>query len=171
MDILKRFKVCPVCGADFLPTSEKSMTCKACGFEYFVNACAAYVALIYDSEGQLLVVRRNREPARGTLDLPGGFADMGETAEMGVAREVMEETGLCVTHTEYLFSQPNRYLYSGIEIPTLDLFFSCTVADTSIAHAADDAAEIYWLKPEEIDPNLFGLDSIRKGIIRIINRK
>ncbi len=95
---------------------------------------------------------------------------MNETAEMGVAREVMEETGLSVTHTEYLFSLPNRYQYSGIEIPTLDLFFRCTVTDTSKAHAADDASEILWLKAEEINPADFGLDSIRKGITRIVNK-
>lgn len=95
---------------------------------------------------------------------------MGETAETGVAREVKEETGLTVTHTQYLFSQPNRYLYSGIEIPTLDLFFSCTVTDTATARAADDAAEILWLKADEIDPNDFGLDSIRQGITRIVNK-
>ena len=170
MDILNRFKICPVCGGSLQPTSVKSMKCKECGFEYFINASAAYVALIYDSQGRLLVVRRSREPARGALDLPGGFADMGETAEEGVAREVMEETGLGVTHTEYLFSLPNRYQYSGIEIPTLDLFFRCTVTDTSKAHAADDAAEILWLKTEEITPADFGLDSIQKGITRIVNK-
>ena len=171
MDILKRFKTCPVCGGDFKPASEKSLKCQACNFEFFVNASAAYVALIYDHSGKLLVVRRSRQPAKGTLDLPGGFADMGETAETGVAREIREETGLTVSHTEYLFSQPNRYLYSGIDIPTLDLFFRCTVDDTSVARAADDAAEILWLKAEDINPCEFGLNSIRKGITRILNSK
>ena len=87
MDILTRFKHCPVCGGSLQPDSAKSMRCHDCGFEYFVNASAAYVALIYDERGRLLVVRRRCEPAKGTLDLPGGFADMGETVETGVARK------------------------------------------------------------------------------------
>ena len=34
---------------------------------------------------ELLVCRRAKEPAKGTLDLPGGFIDMNETGEEGVA--------------------------------------------------------------------------------------
>ena len=64
MDILKRFCFCPVCGsAHFVAASAKSLRCAGCGFEYFVNASGAYVALIVNDRNELLVVRRCREPA------------------------------------------------------------------------------------------------------------
>ena len=146
------------------------MLCENCGFEYFVNPSAATVAFILNSEGELLVERRKREPAKGTLDLPGGFADMDETAEQGVAREVLEETGLTVTHVQYLFSLPNKYRYSGIDIPTLDMFFRCEVSDVSTLRADDDAAEVLWVPLHEIHTEQFGLRSIRQGLIDFIKQ-
>lgn len=164
---LSQFRFCPVCGSEhFAASSEKSNRCADCGFEFFLNPSGAYVAFIIDDQGRLLVTRRDREPAFGTLDLPGGFADIGETAEQGVAREVKEETGLDVVSARYLFTIPNIYLYSGLEIPTLDLFFRCEVADISCLHAADDAAECLWLAPCDIHPEDFGLHSIRSGVER-----
>ncbi|MCI5813636.1 MAG: NUDIX domain-containing protein [Bacteroidales bacterium] len=171
MHILEKFGFCPVCGsAHFKPVSEKSMLCENCGFEYFVNPSAATVAFILNSKGELLVERRKREPAKGTLDLPGGFADMDETAEQGVAREVLEETGLTVNHVQYLFSLPNKYRYSGIDIPTLDMFFRCEVTDVSTLRADDDAAEVLWVPLHEIHTEQFGLRSIRQGLIDFIKQ-
>jgi len=169
--ILRRFAYCPVCGgADFAPNTAKSLRCGDCGTELFLNPAAAVVAVIRDDEGRLLAVRRRREPARGTLDLPGGFCDVGEAAEEGVRREVMEETGLRVEATEFLFSLPNIYRYSGIDIPTTDLFFLCRLPDNAPSpHAMDDAEECLWLKPEEIRPEEFGLSSIRKGVERLLD--
>lgn len=164
MHPLKKFKYCPVCGEHFKENSWKSKKCNNCNFEYFMNPSAANVAFILNDRGELLVTRRKNNPAQGTFDLPGGFTDMGETAEESVIREVKEETGLTVTHTRYLFSLPNTYCYSNINIPTLDMFFACEVKSTSDLHAADDAAECLWIKPENINPSLFGLDSIRKGV-------
>lgn len=159
-----------MCGSHhFVENSKASKKCENCGFEFFMNPSSANVAIITNSKGEILVERRRNEPAKGTLDLPGGFADMGETVETGVAREVKEETGLTVTAMDYLFSQPNRYLYSGIDIPTLDLFFRCRVDDISTLAAGDDAAETLWLAPDEIHPDDFGLTSIREGVKRIIN--
>jgi ADP-ribose pyrophosphatase YjhB (NUDIX family) len=43
---------------------------------------------------QVLLIRRGREPARGSWSLPGGAQRVGETAEAAARRELMEETGL-----------------------------------------------------------------------------
>lgn len=165
MDMLDKFVYCPACGSKtFSANSPKSRKCGRCGFEWFMNPAAAVVALITNDRGELLVVRRRLEPAKGTLDLPGGFADAGETAEEAVKREVKEETGLDVTAARYLFSRPNIYRYSGVDIHTLDLFFACEVVDNSQVVAADDAAECFWLPVRDINPDDFGLESIREGI-------
>lgn len=125
MHPLEKFRYCPRCSSsDFTESSPQSKRCGNCGFEYFMNASAAYVALIVNENDELLVLTRGREPAKGTLDLPGGFSEIGETAEEGVRREVLEETGLTVDKAKYLFSQPNVYPYSGINIFTLDSFSS-----------------------------------------------
>ena len=85
-------------------------------------------------------------------------------------REVKEETGLQVTSTKYLFSLPNTYLYSGIDIPTLDLFFLCEVEDTSKLKAGDDAAECFWIDIDDIHTELFGLSSVRHGLSMFIEQ-
>ena len=167
---LEKFAYCPVCGSGaFGVNDDKSCRCGSCGFVYYLNPSAAYVAFITDGEGRLLVERRAMEPAKGTFDLPGGFADIGETAEEGVAREVLEETGLVVTGVEFLFSLPNVYLYSGLEIPTLDMFFRCSVDDLSTLRAADDAAECFWVAPQDIHAADFGLRSVSQGVERFVN--
>ncbi|MBQ9293992.1 MAG: NUDIX domain-containing protein [Bacteroidaceae bacterium] len=167
--LLHVFSHCPKCGSErFVADSEKSKRCEACGFQYFMNPSASTVAIIVDEMGRLLVVRRSKEPAKGTLDLPGGFCDCHETGEEGVRREVMEETGLEVTEARYLFSLPNMYRYSGLDIPTLDLFFLCKVKETGGATAMDDASEVMWLPWQKVKPEDFGLKSISLGVRRLL---
>ena len=162
---LALFKYCPKCGSPrFEIHNFKSKRCADCGFTYYFNSSASTVALITNDRNELLVCRRAKDPAKGTLDLPGGFIDMFETGEEGVIREVKEETGLDVVQTKYLFSLPNLYLYSNFQVHTLDLFFRCTVADTRHFQAMDDAADAFFLPLSDIHPEDFGLQSVRKGI-------
>ena len=143
---LHQFVYCPECGSNhFVVNNEKSKRCESCGFVYYFNPSAATVALILNKQGERLVCRRAKDPAKGTLDLPGGFIDSFETAEEGVAREVLEETGLIVKSANYQFSLPNLYMYSDFEVHTLDLFFVCEVDNTDIIHAQDDAQEAFFI--------------------------
>ena len=161
---LERFTCCPVCGSrEFVVNNVKSKRCGACGFVYYANPSSATAAFII-RDGSLLVARRAKEPAKGTLDLPGGFVDMYETAEEGMAREIREETGLEARRMSYLFSIPNLYEYSGMTIHTLDMFFRVEVDDDAIPHANDDAAALQWVPLAEVKPALFGLHSISKAV-------
>lgn len=169
MHPLSLFKYCPLCGSPrFEENNEKSKRCADCGFVYYFNSSAATVAFILNGKGELLVCRRAKEPAKGTLDLAGGFIDMYETGEQGVAREVLEETGLEVSQATYLFSIPNTYLFSGFLVHTLDQFFLCKVKDDSCLRAMDDVAESFWLPLSEVNPEEFGLNSVRQGVIRFL---
>ena len=105
-----QFKYCPKCGSvHFEINNEKSKRCADCEFVYYFNPSAATVALIMNERNELLVCRRAKDPAKGTLDLPGGFIDMAETGEEGVSREVKEETGLDVKNITYFGNQPWPY--------------------------------------------------------------
>ena len=169
---LHLFNYCPCCSSSyFFINNFKSKKCDDCGFVYYFNSSASTAAFITNEKGYLLVAKRANEPAKGTLDLPGGFVDLYETAEEAVLREIKEETGLIVGHPVYLFSIPNVYLYSGFDVHTLDMFFEIKINDTSDIKAADDVIELVWMKREDIDPELFGLHSIRQAIEKWLSLK
>ena len=159
---LSIFRYCPRCGStDHETPSVKLFACRSCGFRYFQNAAAAVIGVIQDPAGRVLFTRREREPSRGKLDLPGGFVDPQETAEVAVAREIREETGLDVVGTKFLASFTNRYEYRGVTYYTLDLVFQCAVADLRPLAARDEVTDVLFLHPSEIDENELSFESVR----------
>jgi len=169
MHPLDKFQYCPVCGSQtFHVHNFKSKQCEACGFTYYANPCSATAAFIRNDKGELLVARRGKEPAKGTLDLPGGFVDMDETVEDGMRREIQEETGLRVGEVRYLFSIPNQYLYSGMLIHTIDMFYEVHVDSGVHPVAADDVVALQWMPLEQINPKDFGLHSISQAVNRYL---
>lgn len=169
MHPLELFKYCPRCGSSrFGIHNGKSKQCASCGFTYYFNPSSATAAFIVNAQNELLVCRRGKEPAKGTFDLPGGFLDMYETGEEGVAREVKEETGLDVQESRYLFSIPNLYDYSGFTVHTLDMFFLCRVRNAGYVVAQDDVAETFWVSLARVHPDEFGLASVREAVRRFL---
>lgn len=61
-------------------------------------------------EGDIVLVRRGKEPFLGRYALPGGFVEFGERLEDAVEREVLEETGLAAEVERLLgvYGDPGR---------------------------------------------------------------
>ena len=165
------FSFCPGCGKKTLiPDGIKSFSCRACEFKFYLNTAAAGIALIFNPDRQLLVTRRKNEPARDTLDLPGGFIEPDETAEQGLIREVKEELNLDVADLTYFCSVPNQYLYRTVLYSVTDLVFICRVADLTPLTPADDVSQAFFADVATIDPNEFGLHSPRVVIEKLIKQ-
>ena len=52
--------------------------------------------------GRALLIRRGCEPLLGEWSIPGGALELGESLESGVARELLEETGVSVRVLELI---------------------------------------------------------------------
>jgi 8-oxo-dGTP diphosphatase len=82
--------------------------CDACGFVAYVNPRLVVTCLPITDAGEVMLLRRGIEPARGLWAQPGGFMEIGETVQEGAIRETLEETGLLVEPGEIvgLYSRP-----------------------------------------------------------------
>lgn len=54
----------------------------------------AVVALVFDQDRRLLLIRRQNHPFKGLWALPGGHIEPGEHINSAAIREVSEETGI-----------------------------------------------------------------------------
>jgi 8-oxo-dGTP diphosphatase len=52
--------------------------------------------------GRALLIKRGSEPLKGQWSIPGGTLELGESLQEGVARELLEETGLQVRVLEVI---------------------------------------------------------------------
>ena len=157
------FKYCPKCGKEeFSSDTEKSMKCTSCGFSYFINMAAAVVAIIRNETNEILFTIRKYDPAIGMLDLPGGFVDLGETAEKAIVREIGEELNLKIIKMEFVGTFTNKYIYGEIEYQTLYLVFICSVENFQNIHAQDDVTGFVFRNPNSVKVEEIGFDSIRK---------
>jgi len=102
-------------------------------------------AIITDSMGRLLLIKRGHEPQAGRWSLPGGRIEAGESDQQALVREVREETGLVVTPGP-LAGVVERPQPAGHVLVIRD--YTATVGGGDLA-AADDAADARWVYPDD----------------------
>ena len=98
------------------------------------------------------------------------WSSSATVAAEGICREIAEETGLQVKPGQvcYLFSIPNRYLYSGMTIHTLDMFYELHLEGDVSVRADDDVAALTWMPLDQVRPADFGLQSISQGVEKYV---
>src|SRR5919205_2865126 len=89
---------CSHCGSRWPARTPWPRTCSACGETTWSNPIPVAVVLLPVRQPGgatgIVVIRRDIEPARGQLALPGGFIETGESWKQAAVRELREETGL-----------------------------------------------------------------------------
>jgi ADP-ribose pyrophosphatase YjhB (NUDIX family) len=172
------FNFCPSCASRNIRFENgKKLFCPDCGFVYYQNIAAATGCVISTGKGILFLVR-GKDPARGKLDLPGGFVDPGEGALDGLRRECREELGWDPTSLpgggfSLFASFPNIYPYKGIVYNTCDMFFTLEAPGLSEEDLRLEEAEIAgvrFIRPEDIDYGELAFDSTRRAIKAYVER-
>ena len=113
-------------------------------------SCA--VGAIVLEKGRLLLVRRNKEPGRGTWTLPGGHVEWGESLREAVAREVREETGVDIT-VEGVAGLAERIIPNddgAIVYHFIIVNYWAGAPDLPAARAGSDAADVRWVEVGEL---------------------
>jgi 8-oxo-dGTP diphosphatase len=94
---MKTKSYCAMCAnpleKDVLEGKERQV-CRECGQIFYENPLPAAAAIVLNRQREVLLVKREREPAKDMWCLPIGFAEVGETIEDAVLRELKEEAGV-----------------------------------------------------------------------------
>ncbi len=96
MDKTRR-RYCHHCGSKIDLKLENDLLhpfCTKCKTVFYENPDPIVSAVVVNSERELLLVLRDREPLAGKWCLPSGFVEVNETIEEAALRELKEETGI-----------------------------------------------------------------------------
>jgi ADP-ribose pyrophosphatase YjhB (NUDIX family) len=97
------------------------------------------MGIVFRDDGRVLAIQRDDDL---TWAPPGGVLELAESPADGVAREVLEETGLHV-RAERLTG-----VYKNMRLGVVNLVFRCTLLGGE-PHPTDEARQVAWLTIDE----------------------
>jgi 8-oxo-dGTP diphosphatase len=117
------------------------------------------VDAIVETNDKLLLVKRKKDPFKGSRSFPGGKVDLYEKVEEAVKRELREETSLDIEPIAILgvYSDPSRDPRGH----RISITFIARIISGE-AKAADDAESIEWLPINEQKDLAFDHNKILK---------
>jgi 8-oxo-dGTP diphosphatase len=111
----------------------------------------AVAGVVVREDGKILVIRRRDN---GQYQAPGGILERDERIEHGLAREILEETGLRVA--------PERLsgIYKNMGLGVVALVFRARLLGGT-PRVTDEAAEILWMDRDQVAASMTEAFAIR----------
>lgn len=138
-------RFCGRCGHEMEhSTKERMMHCPECGQMEYPKICPCVIVGVI--HGDKILVTKYRGRKTKFYALVAGFAEVGETIEETVHREVFEETGVHVKNLSYYKCQPWPFSES-----LLFGFFCELEGSDAITMEEDELSLAKWISRDELD--------------------
>ena len=131
------------------------LVCGSCERVHYLNP-RPVGATLPERDGRVVLLRRAIEPRYGAWVFPGGFMELGETAEQAAERETLEETGLRVRMGGLL----GVYTRPGPGVVVI-VYRALALGEP---RAMDEALEVAWMAPHEIPWDGLAFDTTEQAL-------
>jgi len=143
--------------------TRRRMVCLDCGFVHYINPRPVAGTIPVRADGKILLGRRDIEPRRGFWVFPGGFMDVGETAEEAAIRETREEVHLDVGNLELIG------VFTRVEPGVVVIVYAAEALGE--AEVGDETSEIGWFGADEIPWAEIAFDSTEAALQAWVGRR
>lgn len=139
---------CGKCGHTLVPDQkERALYCAHCGEIIYPTICPAVIIGVIDKKNDRILFTKYADRDYKKYALVAGFAEIGETLEDTVRREVKEEVGLSVKNIRYYKNQP--WSFTGT---LLVGFFAELDGEADITLEEDELKEATWFERKNMPP-------------------
>lgn len=143
--------------------TRERLVCKVCRFVHYLNPRPVAGTIPVRDDGHVLLVRRAIEPRTGAWVFPGGFMDVGESAEDAAVRETLEEANLAVQNLSLL----GVYTRTGPGVVVI-VYEAEAVGEASAGH---ETTEVAWFAPGAIPWEELAFDSTAAALRDLLTRR
>ncbi len=164
------FSFCYRCGSSLLQRNDDSLICTSCSHVTYPNPSPCNAVFLENDKGEILLVKRGREPRKGTWDAAGGFIKPFEKYEESVKREIMEELSIEIDQIKIFGSYPDHYQFQGIDMATISIFSSARISSSDIL-VGDDVSGYSFFSPDEALELDLSFPSIKVALLDYIRMK
>lgn len=168
--ILKQHKYCFLCKGDLEVKGKNWLQCKSCGYRNYINPLPTTTAILLNENDEILLIKRDVEPGKGSWDTPGGFIDIGENAEDGMTREIKEELGIDLKDFEYLGSYEDTYLFDGVDAVVIGFTYAGRLGGQEIK-INSEASEYRFFKFEDLPMDNIAFKGVKEALGDFLKRQ
>lgn len=170
LSIYETLDFCTSCGhqAELRISDERIRpVCPNCGHIFYFAPLVAVAAVISDSDGHILLVRRGENPGKGMWGLPGGYVESDETLGVAIEREISEETGLEVNMRTLIGVW--SFFHDSKQLSGASIIYLAEMTGGSL-RAGSDSTEVWWASRKELMDLSLAFESHIEAIASVLRR-